>query len=574
MIALFAASLAHATAGFDATTPAAHFDGAETFTQDGAVELWSAIDRWADPDSQLFTVEAYNSKTEWHDTAASPHIATLFGTAQPRTGAFLLHAGPSEAVAHGTPILFVPGAGDNASRGFISLATHEDRLFRPVYAITFAHPHGDVFQQAEAIADALAVIEARTGASQVDVVAHSKGGIAAAVYASNTASADWGNTATANAYETVGTAYRGDVRRLVLIATPLGGIDLAYRWPANNLFGLDADTALAPVSWSAYYPYGTGFPASRQDLSEQDLLPADGDLFPGQRQLLHRQEPSLPYTQSWLGGYATAQLDNLSTYEGGIGFYSTSDGIDAAIQAGGGLIDRLAQRGVDPRIAVFLLAGKNPLMPNADADLAAMWEDMGIGEDDWASFLAGLTSHGVPVTADEDELDGLQRGKLVLGEVTGIADGVVFTSSALDAAAVDHRGAVVTTHTANLSHLDLLYASPITGQLLIDAANDGTAADAWMRGVGRRYTAEDTIGWVEDALADPEVPDTDVSDTADTGGSDTDAPPGDTDGAGPPGDSDSVPPRPCGGCGTAGGGPLGLIALAGLALRWRRIRTA
>ena len=194
-------------------------------------------------------------------------------------------------------------------------------------------------------------------------------------------------------------------------------------------------------------------------------------------------------------------------------------------------------------------------MPNGDAALAAMWEDMGISEDDWASLLADISAHGVPVSADEDELDGLQRGTLVLGEVTGVSDGLVFETSGRDERPITRRGArVAGSKTANLSHLDLLYASPITGQLLIDSANDGTAADAWMRGVGKRYTDEDTIGWVEDALADEEIPDTDDTDVTDT----------DT---GSVEDTDTGRPfaRPCGGCST--GSEAGVsVALAGIVL--------
>ena len=50
----------------------------------------------------------------------------------------------------------MPGAGDNGSRGFVTLATKLDRTNRPVFALTFAHPHGDLFLQAETVADAIA----------------------------------------------------------------------------------------------------------------------------------------------------------------------------------------------------------------------------------------------------------------------------------------------------------------------------------------------------------------------------------------------------------------------------------
>lgn len=550
-------SIAHATSTFDATAPVWESTGAETFTQDGTTKLWSRLERWHDPNPTLFGSREYTDAAAWHDLSFSPWIATAFGSSRPVTGSFLLHTGPSELVAHGTPILFVPGAGDNGSRGFITMAIHQDRLNRPVYALTFAHPHGDVFEQAEVIADAIAVIKQKTGAPLVDVVAHSKGGISAVVYASNSAATDWGSTPSATTYEQVGTRYREDVRNLVLIATPLGGIDTAYRWTANNLFALDTATTLAPSSWSTYYPSTTVFPLVSTDLRDQDFLPdsAHMDPFPGQRQLLARQSPALPWTMSWLGGYATAQIDNYTTYEGGLGLYSSSDGIDDAIAAGGDLIAHLRDVGVDPNVAVWLLAGTNPLMPNGDAALAAMWEDMGISEDDWASLLADISAHDVPVAADEDELDGLQRGMLVLGEVTGVSDGLVFETSGRDERAITRRGArIAGSKSANLSHLDLLYASPITGQLLIDSANDGAAADAWMRGVGKRYKEEDTIGWVEDALADEVIPDTD-----DTGVVDTDT--------GHDTDTDTGRPfaRPCGGCSTGRDGAVGL-GVAGLVL--------
>ena len=113
--------------------------------------------------------------------------------------------------------------------------------------MTFAHPHGDVFQQAEWVANAVARIKERTGAAHVDLVAHSKGGLSLAVYLSNTTDADWDNAA----YETVGTPYRGDVRRAVRRACPRGPRRAGAR--AGQPFGYLA--AIRPSrrspSWSA-----------------------------------------------------------------------------------------------------------------------------------------------------------------------------------------------------------------------------------------------------------------------------------------------------------------------------------
>ena len=581
MSLLLLASAAFATSGYDPTTPAKTYTGSEVEDLEGNYRLWSSIERHQDPDRTLFDKGEYNAMTEWPANASyAPYIATCFGSARPHTSEFLLHVGPSAAIASGTPILFVPGAADNASRGFITMAWHEDLLGRPVYAITFAHPHGDEFQQAEEIADAIARIKARTGATQVDLVAHSKGGIAAAIYASNGPKAAWNN----DAYESVGTKYRGDVRRLVLIATPLDGIDTAFRWPDGNYMSLDADEAVSPSSWATYYPYTTANTWTTTDLSKQDFLPEDGDLFPGQRQLYARQPYDLPGSMSWLGVYAMQQ-DWYTTYEGGYGYYSYSDGIDAVVDAGGDVFGSLSANGVDPAVELFLLAGNNPVMPNGATDLGSTlfgeaWAEIGtLTLNQWADIVSSAIGDGlVTVGIEEEEVQGLANGSLMLGEISGESDGLVFLTSATDGDRLTGRGAEVKeVHVANLSHLDLLYASPITGDLLVTAGaqNDD---DSWMIAFGNRYTEEDTIGVVEDWLADEAVDPGDTGDTADTGAVDTgDSGNGDTD-TGTPGklDPDGTPPgqlpEECGACNGGESAPfgLGLLVAAGLLARRRR----
>jgi len=555
---LLIVGLAFATDAFDPTAPAARFEGAETWTQTEDVRLWNAIERWEDIEPGLFGQPSFNQGIAWVDADTTPWIETCFGSSTPSNAQFLLHVGVHEETAEGTPILMVHGAGDNGSRGFITVATRMDRTNRPVFAMTFAHPHDDVFPQAEAIADAIAVVKERTGAEQVDLVAHSKGGIAATVYASNHAGADWGRPD----YAQHGTLYRGDVRRLLLIATPLGGVDTSYRWSNLNLFALDADLAISPSAWSTYYPSTSAVPLVSEDLSDQDMLPDGADYFPGQRQLLAplRELYPLPGSQAWLGLYAL-QTDWLSTYEGGFGLYSHSDGIDAAIEAGGNLIERLRGVGVDPDVEVFLLAGDHPVMPNGDEDLANAFDQLSEIVD-YEQLLADAAQRGTPIDLDADELYGLENGDLVLGELTGPSDGLVFVDSALQEAAVDARGAVVVAKTAHLSHLDLLYASPITGQLLVDVADAGSIDDTWARGVGNRYTQEDTLGWIEDVLADPPSTDTDTGDTgtALTGTRPT---------VGGDGTGDFA--RPCGGCSSSSAPGVGLLFL-GLLPLWRRRR--
>lgn len=566
LLLLLTAGRATATAGFDAATPDASFGPPFTNTADGTIQLWSAIERLRDPDGVLFEQEDFNAALAWPEDAAwAPWIAHAFGTPTPPSGDALLHIGVNEATATGTPILFVPGAGDNGSRGFITMATRMDSVGRPVYALTFAHPHGDCFQQAEVVADAVARVKARTGESRVDLVAHSKGGIAAAIYLSHGSGVTWGRPD----YEAVGTPYRGDVRRFVAIATPLGGVDTSFRWPLGNLASLDGDLAVSPTSWSTWYPYGTSVWLVNESLALQDFMPAGGDLFPGQRQLLRRQDAPLPGTMPWLGAYAL-QPDWATTYEGGLGFVSDAPGIDRVAAEGGDLLGLLAGRGVDPAVELYLLAGSSPLMPNGLEDWVAQlygqaWIDMATAASDaWAALLAdivgeGLASFGV-TSAD---LQGLAQGKLVLGEVTGESDGLVFLDSALHEAALTARGAVVVESRAvELSHLDLLYASPVTGQLLIDEADADPLEDGWKRGVGERYVAADTLGWVEGVLADPST--TGPTSTGATGT--THSTTGGTGGSGSGGTLGGGPP---GRFGCAGSG-VGVVLLVATASRRRR----
>ncbi|MCP4805817.1 MAG: hypothetical protein GY913_03245 [Proteobacteria bacterium] len=565
------ASTALATIDFDPTSATATYTGEETHIQDGSIQIWGQIEKHDDPDRTLFRQEDFNAGLEWPQSSDwAPWIAQMFGSGTPHSSEFLLHAGVLEPVAQGTPILFVPGAGDNGSRGFITMATKLDLESRPVFVLTFAHPHGDVFMQAEVVADAIARIKERRGVDEVDVVSHSKGSIAAAIYASNTSSTDWPDSA----YEAVGTPYRGDIRRLVTIGAPLGGIDTSYRWPLQNMAAMDADTAVSPSSWTTYYPYTTGNLYVTTDLDEQDFLSEDGDLFPGHRQLLRRQDHDLPGESPWLGAYSVQQ-DWYTTYEGGYGYYSYSSGIDDAIDDAGDVIGALEAAGVDPDIALFVLAGENPLLHNGAEyqwiqAFGEAWVDLATsGVDAWAELLAEAVDSAGITDVSSDEVLGIVQGKLILGEISGPSDGLVFVDSATRVETLTGRGAQVgEVRVVDLAHLDLLYASPVTGQILIDAGDADPTEDGWMRAVGERYVEADTLGWVVEVLADPEEP-------GDTGPLDTDEPTdtGDLDGSGNPGGGAGVL-RNCDGCATSTSSPgAGLTLLFG-ALLWRRRRTS
>jgi hypothetical protein len=224
-------------------------------------------------------------------------------------------------------------------------------------------------------------------------------------------------------------------------------------------------------------------------------------------------------------------------------------------------------------------------MPNGATDLGSTlfgdaWAEVGtLTRNQWADIVAAAIGDGlVSVGITEEEIQGLANGSLLLGEISGESDGLVFLTSATDTDRLTARGAEVKdVHVANLSHLDLLYASPITGDLLVKAgAQDDD--DSWMIAFGNRYTEEDTIGVVEDWLADAAV---DPGDTGDTGATDTGT--DDTGAADDSGDTgpalvdpNGTPPgqlpEECGACNGGESAPfgVGLLVAAGLLARRRR----
>jgi len=211
-----------------------------------------------------------------------------------------------------------------------------------VFAVTFADNQDDNNLQAEQIANLSRRIKERTGADSIDLVAHSKGGVAARIYCSdNSAKESWM------------TPYQNDVHRLLLVAAPNGGLDSSFRHASFNLPLLqETDNPLmnAPMSWSNYKVFG--LPVSVEDSG----FGAEGaDYWPGQRQLLARWDSKYPI--------AYGEPDSYTTYYGGEGFVSSSKGIDYYINQGGNMIDRLDRAAIDPSIEVALLAGDKPDIP-------------------------------------------------------------------------------------------------------------------------------------------------------------------------------------------------------------------
>ncbi len=297
-------------------------------------------------------------------------IIKAFGSATPHSGNVLLHyAGePPADKKKSTPVLLVHGATKN---GNFFLDPKEDgsgggpvqRLREEgfdVYAVSFAHNQDDNYLWSEQIANAIAKIKEETGADQVDLIGHSKGALAARMYTSDVRQ-DWM------------TSYRGDVRRLVLIGAPNGGIDYSFRHSvANYALGKDDDSPYlnAPMSWDTMIKWGQNV-----DMRELGFSSKGPDYWPGQRQMLARWDDRF--------GLPKSQPDWYTTYHGGQGFVSSSRGVDHFIEEGGNLIEQLNQTPIDPSVEVAVLAG------------------------------------------DKADIEG------ILNEYTGPSDGIVFVESAL-----------------------------------------------------------------------------------------------------------------------------------------------
>lgn len=310
-------------------------------------DKWDRISVLHDSDP-IFVQREFLERSKHRD----PEIVEAFGTDTPFSGDALLHyAGdPAPGRPVKTPVLLVHGANkngnfywdpseDGSDKG---LAQHLRERGHPTYAITFAHNQDDNFLQAEQIANAVAQIKKETGAEKIDLVAHSKGGVAARIYTSDVRKEGVEST-----------PYQGDVRRLVLVGAPNRGVDYIFRHPSANfalLQNSDAPLLNAPVSWEK----AGMFPLFR-DVSPNGYSNEKSDYFPGQDQLLSDLSKDYPLS--------VAEPDWATTYHGGVGFQSVSRGIRHYIEQGENLIERLNQNPPGKEVEVAVLAGNSPTVP-------------------------------------------------------------------------------------------------------------------------------------------------------------------------------------------------------------------
>lgn len=342
----------------------------ETFA-DGIQNGWVRVERWRDPNPGFIQEDRLD--IDQRASQSGQRLKFFASDPAPRASKFLLYYAPGwDAAKRSTPILLAHGANDQADRAWANPGESGDfgcgqsscpktGLMQSlalagysVFAISHPHSQGDNYFWAEQIGDAVDIIRDRTGAAQVDIIGWSKGVMSSRMYASSLTQ-DWG------------TAYKGDVRRLVLIGGPNLGFDYIFRYGTAHDTGIYKDymgTIHAPGPHDELLIFGVW-----KDVAEQAIFKSPkGDNFRGQLQMLARWDDAYPLTgtaNNGLGAYAV--LDSESTYYGESdtkGTISRTKGIDVAIDQGS-VIDAMVGAGIPASIETFLLCGDLDLEDNS-----------------------------------------------------------------------------------------------------------------------------------------------------------------------------------------------------------------
>ncbi|MFN8672742.1 MAG: acetyltransferase [Candidatus Sericytochromatia bacterium] len=321
-------------------------------------------------------------------------IINTFGTDLPPATDFCLHdMGEPKELKNKTPILLIHGANTTATRSWADpegdgkkqgLAQYlKSKGFR-VFAITFSNKHGDSFVWSSHVGRAIERIKQITKAEKVDALGHSKGGFTLRLH-------------TSNVFDKIN-PFKKNIRKAMFIGAPHRGIDFSFRHPVIN-WGLIEDDGnavkYAPLSWKKMLWKG-------QWIETKEMY-IDSGYFKGQLQMLARLDKVYPLPM--------VEQDWYTSYNGGQGFTSYTDGIDVLIKKGGNIVDKLMKSPVDPSVKVYNLAG------------------------------------------DKNNVPG------ILNEYTGKSDGVLFTYSASATKDLTGNGAVLAdSKVMNLNHLDLVSA--------------------------------------------------------------------------------------------------------------------
>lgn len=312
-------------------------DGSLSIIRTTHPQQWERVECYQDT-VHPFAMESMLNKSR-HDNA---DIVAAFGSNMPQSSTFLLHYGPKWKTNTGKVVVLAHGASDNATRAWAApasligdpsapglLQALEAKGFR-VFAVTFPHKHGNLFYEAQYLADAIAIAKQATGVEKVVLIGHSAGGLAARAYVSSyRLNNNW-------------TAYRGDVGQFITLATPHRGQDFAFRHPEFNYFFMqDTLTANAPMSWDKILAYGIW-----KDTFDFSIY---SDNFPMQQQVL----------SDWTGKYPMSPLspDSYTTMHGGQGLVSHSLGIESAMLKGGNFMSAFKGYPVPAEIPVTVIAG-------------------------------------------------------------------------------------------------------------------------------------------------------------------------------------------------------------------------
>jgi len=206
------------------------------------------------------------------------------GPTRPEARFVLLHKGPTTAARtcdlNRTPALLVHGAiqdanvwlfpngNDGSGRAYdgatqvTGLVQAMEATGRCTYAVTFGNFHGDNYNHAIHVANAIARIKAlHPGVPRVDVVAWSKGVLAVDAYLTNAST--WTGFSTTRFFERLAKeqavrvpAYDDSVRVYVALSGPHRGIDLNFRHPIHTLTipstSSNAPVGRGPMPWTYF----------------------------------------------------------------------------------------------------------------------------------------------------------------------------------------------------------------------------------------------------------------------------------------------------------------------------------
>lgn len=389
-------------------TPVAVFKGSESGP-------WEAVERLRDNHPRI-KPEAFSPPSMILD----PALRKWFGnTPTPPVSEFLLHCAKGYRTRTlKNPVLLIHGAGDNANRAWIHPQDEsmpdqlppDKRGFGlwlaemgyATFAISFAHNQGDNITQAEQIANAIRrirIITRRTNDPnfKVDIIAHSKGNVAARVYMSDMKvlfpDKPWL------------TPYRGDVRTYIAIAAPFRGMDIPFRYYLYNTTIMSRPGEFNSPAGSDYLLLQNGW----KDVREYSVFAKNPNYFPGQAQLLYNlvrdagEELGLDSSTS-----TDANMTAKALYHGGSSMFIRSRGIDAAVKAGGRLIYALEARGIDPSIRLGVIAGRSKY-------IAKYIKGLGYFPMPWE--MVGPPSDGVVLLSSSLFTDGItRRGAKLIGK--------------------------------------------------------------------------------------------------------------------------------------------------------------